>query len=114
MREIYEAYDGTRFDNEDDCWWYENAHYHKDIFNIKFLDINNNELHLTYDYDINEDVVYQTSEKVIIDNIKQVKDLHDISDECGWCEFNQITSPGTWIRTEDEMKNGVWKNIESN
>lgn len=112
MREIYEAYDGIRFDNEDDCWWYENSRSHKDIYQIRFYDKNNNEYHITDNYDDSEDV-YQCCEKIIIDTNKQLRDLKWMSEEFGWCEFNQITSPGTWIRTEDDVRNGVWK-LESN
>lgn len=113
MKIIYEAYDGTRFDDEDDCRWYEEKRNHKDIYLIRFFDANGNEYHITSDYDSNENI-YQCCEKIVIDNKSQADDLLWISEEYGWCEFEQIISPGTWIRTEDEMRNGVWKKLESN
>ena len=107
MKIIYEAYDGTQFDDEDDCRWYEERRNHKDIYLIRFFDRNGNEYHMTNDYDSNENI-YQCCEKIVAENKRQIDDLLWISEEYGWCEFEQIISPGIWLRKDKGFGDAEW------
>lgn len=110
MKIWYEAIDGAMFDAEEYCLSHEatiNHRFLKDI--ILYQKIKNEyvKYHIN-PFFIFDDNCYQSCDKIIIHNEDELNDLHWLAEECGWCEFNeQISSPGTWIRHEEDG-NGYW------
>lgn len=110
MKIWYVAIDGTLFDNEDECASYEAEFNHSNLKNINFYSKIKDKY---YPYSLNlkciyDDGLYQDCDKIIIHNTNELADLLWLAEECGWCEFNeQISSPGTWIRHEEDG-NGYW------
>lgn len=113
MRVIYEALDGKQFDNEWECYNYEFILKHKEMFNIEFFDEKDNLYKITETDDpCIVDKIYQYTEKVKIHNERELSDLMALSEDYGWCEFEDyITSPGFWIRRTDELGNPNWEKI---
>lgn len=109
MKIWYEAKDGTFFDNEDDCYSYEQKFEHTHLNTIIFFDEKGKEY--TVGEDIFDDDVYQLANRVIIHNAEELSDFIWLSEECGWTEFFQITDVGEWIR-EEENWNGYWERIK--
>ena len=109
MKILYQAEDGTIFDDEDKCYAYETVNKFPELFLIDFYDINNNLYHINKADPFNDDI-YNRCEKIHIHNDVELSILHWISTECGWCEFeDQITEPGIWVR---EAKNNIISNAE--
>ena len=107
---LYEAFDGKIFDNEDDCAVYEAVKLHSNLFHITFIDKDNKP------YGINpiwpfEDNTYNHCEQINVP-ADAFDDFKWLTEECGWCEFEQITKPGRWKRTITEESSiydeGVW------
>lgn len=110
MKIIYEANDGTIFDNEYDCLFYEEKKDHLNLENILLYTRDNIKLGFNFN-DILNEKYYNYSEKIILHNEKEFKDFIWLAEYCGWCEwYDFITSSGTWIRYE-ENGNGRWKKI---
>ncbi len=114
MEIIYIADDGTEFDDLYECETYEECKKHPHLYDIIFLDSAGEELdHSKFKYGIFDDSLYQKCESIVVHNDDEVTDLLWSAEYCGWCEFEQITSPGTWIREEGEViRNGVWSKEE--
>ena len=111
MNILYEADDGTIFDNEYDCLFYEEKKDHLNLEGILIYTKNNVILGFDLDDLLNEKYYYQ-SEKVILHNEKEFKDFIWLAEYCGWCEwYDFITSPGIWVRYE-ENGNGCWKKVD--
>ena len=109
MRIIYESYDGSQFNSEEECLTYENSLKHSDLFSIVFFDRLDRPYTIRKD-NMYDDEVYYRSEKIEIHNKKELNDLLWLSEECGWCEFEQITSIGSWIRLQSNIsQEGIWK-----
>lgn len=111
---LYRAYDGTIFDEEFDCMEYEEKINlrDKEINKIRFFNEENEEYHIE-EY-IFDDNIYYNCVKIIIENETQVEALSELAGYCGWCEFEQITSPGIWIRVPNDCfyrYEGYWKKI---
>ena len=107
MRCVYIADDGREFDDEYDCEMYEGALLHPNLLNITFY----NECGESYKirhHNINDDAIYDTCERIDIHNDKEAADLRWLAEECGWCEFYEITSMGVWERHTDDYGNGFW------
>ena len=115
MRTIYIAEDGTEFNNVWDCEDYEALLSHQEIYNIAFFDEMSNKTFVKHGDEFNDDL-YNYAEKIIVHNERELECLKWITDYCGWCEFEDITSPGTWIREVDEevysyYKDSKWKKV---
>lgn len=109
MKILYQAKDGKIFDNEDECCGYEYKLEFPEIFNICFYDKDGLLYHINED-DIFNDDYYFRAEKVDIYNKTDLIVFRKLARECGWCEFtDQITSPGTWIRKDDNKLYGIWE-----
>ena len=112
---LYRACDGTIFDEEFDCMVYEEKIKlrEKEIDKIHFFDENNEE------YFIKEnpfdDDIYYNCVKILVENKTQVEVLSELAGYCGWCEFEQIPSPGFWVRQApndySHRYDGYWKKI---
>lgn len=107
MQILYKAIDGKIFDNEDECLLYENKNNYSDLKNIEFYSEDGTKCYIDLN-DIYNDNIYQFAEKVIIHNQNEFKCFIWLAEECGWCEFyDQITSPGTWVRLKEGLQ-GIW------
>ena len=109
MEILYKAFDGKIFTDEYECEKYEAINYtHMDIYGLTFLDKDDNEIVLGDDpFD---DDIYGKAETVIIHNEAEADDLFWLAKECGWIEFEDIDSPGTWKRfVIDDYGVGVWE-----
>ena len=68
-----------------------------------------------YIHNMFDDHIYNDAEKIVVHNTEEVDALLWIADYTGWCEFEQITSPGTWVRHAKDMgthylySDGIWE-----
>lgn len=110
MKVVYEAFDGTRFDDEDECVKYENGFTHSGVFDLDFYDKDGNKYCITDMYD---ESVYNNAEKVAVHNEKELEDLAWLTAENGWCEFEQIDEVGDWVRFESSgySYEGTWMRV---
>lgn len=92
MKVVYEADDGTRFDNAVDCEDYEWKLKHPTINKIKLYDSNDEEL-----FDIFNDVTYENADKVVVPDEECVSELHLFTEYTGYHSYDTIDSPGTWV-----------------
>lgn len=110
MKVLYESFDGKIFDSEEECLSYEASAEHRHLKDIQLYQKIKNEYfeyHIS-PYFIYDDNYYQSCDKIVIHNEDELKDLHWLAIDCGWCEFSdQITSVGTWIRSEQDGE-GFW------
>ena len=110
MKIIYEAFDGKQFETEDECYSYEAFYEHPYLHSIVFYDKNDNKYLIGNDIFV--DSIYQEAEKIRIHNENEIKDLLWLADQCGWCEFEDITEPGFWIRKElNFLGDAEWEKI---
>lgn len=100
MRIIYEAEDGTRFDNEEECLSYELAIDSTDLDNIIFYDEYDLGYHINKK-NIYDDNIYNNCESIYIHNEAELNALLKLAKDCGWCEFETFTEPGYWVREGD-------------
>ena len=92
MKHIYEAFDGTQFDDEYDCYQYEWKHSHPHLNEIKFLDKNNNELK-----NFLSDDAYNKTDTIIVPSEECVKELEDLVEHTGFMSYESIDRPGIWV-----------------
>ena len=107
MRVVYIANDGTEFDDEWDCEVYEAGIKHTGLLDIEFYDVNN-QLYQIDKLSVFDEWVYYKAEKVVIPTQKAYDDFAWLTEETGWCEWEDITEPGIWVRHEDERRNARW------
>lgn len=99
MRVLYIADDGTEFTNEYDCEMYEDLKHYPSQFTIDFYDAKGRLYRMQPNLNEKEfDEIYQKAEKVIIHNQSEFEALVYLTNIGGWCEFDDITGPGTWVR----------------
>ena len=114
MKNLYQADDGTRFDNEWDCEDYENKLNHPYLKNIEFFTKEGHPYSMNDDNFL-ADSVYFKSEKMIVHNEDELKDLKWTINYCGWIEYTEITEPGIWERyeegDEDDFRDVFWRKI---
>lgn len=96
MKTIYIADDGKNFDDKFECKRYEWMLYHTHLKDIKCYDKDGNELK-----DMMKDDTYNYCQKIIIPTSEAVKELKDLADYTGYCDYLQITEAGTWIFKEN-------------
>ena len=115
MKILYQAEDGKIFEDEDKCYGYEYALKFPEMFNIWFYDEEGSLFHIDKN-NIFSDDVYFRAEKVYVHDEMELTTLHILAVDCGWCEFDQITEPGIWLRTEstESFIGGKWNKIEVN
>ncbi len=100
MKIIYQAEDGTTFDNEFDCLAYEETKTYNFIYSIDFFDSFGDKYSIVKENLFNDNWYY-SCEKIHIHNQDELSELLRLSRDCGWCEFyEQIDSVGVWERKE--------------
>ena len=109
MKILYQAEDGKIFEDENKCLEYEYPLEFPEMFNIWFYD-EEGYLFLINEDDIFNDNVYFKAEEVYVHNETELATLHKLATDCGWCEFDQITEPGFWVRAEstESFVGGKW------
>lgn len=107
MKVVYIANDGTEFDDEWDCEVYEAGIEHAGLLDIEFYDVND-QLYQIDKLSVFDEWVYNKAEKVVIPTQKAYDDFAWLTEETGWCEWEDITEPGIWVRHEDERGNARW------
>lgn len=107
MKILYQSDDGLIFDSEFLCLAHENALIYSSLFSIVFYNKDNISYKIK-EANIYDDEVYEQCEKVVIHNNEELKDFIWLAKECGWCEFKQINSIGTWIRKTNDFNRGFW------
>lgn len=110
MRVVYIANDGTEFDDQWGCEAYEAGIKHTDLLDIEFYDVND-QLYQIDKLNILDEWVYCNAEKVVIPTQKAYDDFAWLTEETGWCEWEDIAEPGIWVRHEDERGNAEWRKI---
>lgn len=110
MRILYIADDGTEFDNEFDCEHYEEIKRHNKINDVEVYDADDNRVLFDSVYN---DAFYNNAEKIIIHTEEEVEDILWLAEYTGWCEFEQLTSVGTWVRRQEGWNGaGIWEKVE--
>lgn len=114
MKIIYQADDGKLFENEWDCEEHEaKIKYlkHPHLKNITFFTKEDCPYFMDDDSIFSDDIYYYCW-KITVHNIDELNDLIWLTDYWGWCEFKQITEPGTWERHEIDLFKGHWVKIK--
>ena len=114
MRTVYIADDGKEFDDPCDCELYEGILCHKEVYGIEFYDAEGKPFHIQPGNEFDDDI-YQKTEELIVHNKKELECLQWLTESCGWCEFDSITSPGRWKRflTDEFFHNGEYRKIRN-
>lgn len=110
MKILYQADDGKLFENEWDCKEYEAKIAHPYLKNITFFTKEDCSYFMNDDNIFSDDIYYDCW-KITVHNIDELNDLIWLVDYWGWCEFKQITQPGTWGRHEIDGR-GYWVKIK--
>ena len=96
MRILYIADDGKEFDNEFECEHYEWLQNHPHLKQIKCYDKNDKQLK-----DIMSDNTYYFTKKIVVPTDECVKDLADLAEYTGYCDYTTITKAGIWNYDDD-------------
>ena len=114
MKVLYIADDGKQFDSDMECEEYEEKLKHPNMYGIIFSDEDNNEFSVSKEDPFNDDT-YNKACKVVIHSEEELEDLKFLEEYCGWCEFGQITEPGTWVRfpldSTAPWRGGMWMKV---
>lgn len=109
MRAVFYANDGTEFEDRWDCEAYEDFLEHPGLMRIVFQDEAFEKYQIENYKDILDDSAYLNSWYVNVHNEEEVSDLQWLASAKGWCEWEQIMSPGTWKRIViEETQEGKW------
>ena len=115
MKIIYEADDGTRFDDQFDCEFYEEFQRHPHLKEVTFYDEKGKAYTINddrFDYFFDEQIYYDCYE-IDIHNKEELADVIWLGEYNGWCEFYEFfNEPGHWVRKEDDMGNGYWEKVK--
>lgn len=105
MRILYIADDGTEFTDEWDCEMYEDLQHYPSQFTIDFYDAKGRLYRIQPSLLDGKgfDEIYQKAEKVVIHNQSEFEALAHLTNIGGWCEFDDITGPGTWVRKSEPV-----------
>ena len=101
MKIIYEAFDGTQFDNEFDCEDYEWKLNHKE--SLKDLIFYDKDEKVMTDSKLSEDVYSKVMKIEVLSNYG-VQALKDIADYTGFCCYDVINSTGVWTWSKENEK----------
>ena len=116
MKIIFVANDGKQFDDEWECEQYEASLIHTHLTSIIFYNADGETYRIdTKDYkNMFDEDIYNDAEKVIIHTEEELADFLWLTETCGWIEFNQIDSVGTWVRHVGEAwYDGEWVKEDS-
>ena len=102
MKIIYEAFDGTHFDNESECTDYEWKKQHEAAFKeLFFYDKSGNILN-----DKLSEETYGNTMHIEVRSQEALQALHDLADYTGFCCYESVTDIGHWYWTGDDNYNG--------
>jgi len=96
MRIIYEADDGTQFDEEWKCEDYEWKLAHPNLKYIKCYNKEGEELESLFEED-----TYNYVKKIVVPTDHAAKDLQDLANYTGYCYYAHITESGVWVYKEN-------------
>jgi len=111
MKIIYEADDGTRFDDRFDCEFYEESKCHHHLKDVTFYDEEGKSYSIDNDGYDNwfDDSIYYNCYGINIHNEEELEDIIWLGKYTGWYEFYAFfIEPGHWIRKED----GYWEKVK--
>lgn len=91
MKILYIADDGTQFDTEFDCEYYEWKLNHPHLKDIQVFDKDGNKFENIFDED-----TYNYSDRIVVSNEAAVNDIQDLADYTGYCYYKHIDKPGEW------------------
>lgn len=100
MKIIYEAFDGTQFDNEFVCTDYEWAKNHTEGLRDIIFHGKNGEIY----YDKLHENTYNNVMHIEILSEEGLKTLKDIADYTGFCCYYDVDSIGKWSWNKKEEK----------
>ena len=92
MRIVYIADDGKEFNDEFECEHYEWLQNHPHLKQIKCYDKNGKQL---------EDIM--SDEKIIVPTDECVKELVELVEYTGFCDYAYITEPGIWSYVDSDF-----------
>ncbi len=104
---IYRSFDGKIFLDDLSCYLHEIKISHKSFYHVDFFDENLQSIKPEM-----EDNLYNKCVQMTIHNQEELNDIMFITEEFGWCEWEQINSVGKWIRQPISMFEGVWHKEE--
>ena len=99
MKIIYEAFDGTQFDNEFECTDYEWKLNHKE--SLKDLIFYDEDEKVMTDSKLSEDV-YSKVMKIEVLSDYGVQALKDIADYTGFSCYNVVNEVGIWVWNNED------------
>lgn len=108
MRTVYISDDKKEFDDEFECRDYEWLLKHPHLKDVKCYDENENLL-----TDIMSINTYYYCVKIIVPTEECVKEINDLANHTGCCDYSNITEPGTWI-VKQKQDNGEYGFIKEN
>lgn len=98
MKTIYEAFDGTQFDDEFTCTDYEWKKEHEQgLKDISFRNFQRQELIDKFSED-----TYRSTYYIDITSEEGLRTLHKLADYTGYCSYEDPDSVGSWIWNEDK------------
>lgn len=98
MRIVYIADDGKEFDNEFECEHYEWLQNHPHLKNIKCYDKDGKQLE-----DIMSDDTYYFAKKIIVPTDECVKELVELVEYTGFCDYAYINEPRIWSYVDSDF-----------
>ena len=98
MRTVYIADDGKEFGNEFECEHYEWMLNHPHLKDIKCYDKYGKQLE-----DIMSDDTYYFVKKIIVPTDECVKELVELVEYTGFCDYAYITEPGIWSYVDSDF-----------
>lgn len=106
MRTVYIANDGTQFDDEYECQDYEFKLEHPHLKEILMFDKNKQPLD-----DIFSEDTYGNVYEIYVPTRETVRDLQALSVYTGFCEYEKIEDPGTYIYEDADGYNGYFRKL---
>lgn len=115
MKIIYEAFDGTKFDNECECLNHEFILEHlENLLRIEFYEEEGLPPLIIDSSFIPDAFIYNFSNALRIHDQDEFDSFKEWAKEFGWSEFEEeITSPGFWVRKEGRNdREHYWIKVE--
>ena len=112
MIKIYEAYDGKRFNYEDECLEYEaKLDFTKYGKEVKLYDYQKNPINITLETDL-EDVLDEIC-YIKTKSEEEVKAVVDLFNNCGYrSPYDGVLHKIGTLRYIDSGRDGYWENVE--
>ena len=98
MQVIYRSDDGKEFNNEWDCEDYEWRLQHPSLSNVVCYDVDFNVLENLFSED-----TYVNATMITVYTDEAAKDLGELGEYCGFCDYKDIVSRGIWKWDESSL-----------